>query len=357
MKSNMENIQVFDQRAQIISELLQGLESAKQLQDQITNKSTISSCNEEHQPFKYLSLIEKMMSTFDKTITIVQQINPSSPNNHVHLELPQNFSVSNPISRKSSLDLPPSKRRKMMPRWTKTVQIIQDKVFSGLEGPLDDGYSWRKYGQKGILGAKFPRGYYRCTHRHSKGCVASKQVQRSDVDPTIYQVMYRGEHTCSPEPNIEPAQIKKKPISAHQPKYNRKKAQPPQSPPQHYPISQPSVQEVFIGLGPNGEVEIEPISEDKAQLFRCFSFNSPSLDVELLEFASPTTSESNYFSESPCVITGPGIGLNVQISDSDANDSNSGQNSVTNSPTMDDFELSLGALGQWLDLDPMINLF
>jgi len=26
-----------------------------------------------------------------------------------------------------------------------------------VEGPLDDGYSWRKYGQKDILGAAHPR--------------------------------------------------------------------------------------------------------------------------------------------------------------------------------------------------------
>lgn len=28
---------------------------------------------------------------------------------------------------------------------------------SGLEGPHEDGYNWRKYGQKDILGAKYPR--------------------------------------------------------------------------------------------------------------------------------------------------------------------------------------------------------
>lgn len=31
---------------------------------------------------------------------------------------------------------------------------------AGLEGPLDDGFSWRKYGQKDILGAKHPRYVY-----------------------------------------------------------------------------------------------------------------------------------------------------------------------------------------------------
>lgn len=31
------------------------------------------------------------------------------------------------------------------------------RTQSGYEGPIDDGYSWIKYGQKCILGAKFPR--------------------------------------------------------------------------------------------------------------------------------------------------------------------------------------------------------
>ena len=42
----------------------------------------------------------------------------------------------------------------METRWTKTVQISSN---GSLEGVLNDGYSWRKYGQKDILGAKFPR--------------------------------------------------------------------------------------------------------------------------------------------------------------------------------------------------------
>ncbi|XP_037494251.1 probable WRKY transcription factor 46 [Jatropha curcas] len=42
-------------------------------------------------------------------------------------------------------------------------------------------------------------GYYSCTHRHSQGCLCfgiSSQVQRSDQDPTIFEVTYRGRHTC-----------------------------------------------------------------------------------------------------------------------------------------------------------------
>lgn len=41
------------------------------------------------------------------------------------------------------------------------------------------------------------RSYYRCTFRNTQNCCATKQVQRSDGDPTIFDVTYRGEHTCS----------------------------------------------------------------------------------------------------------------------------------------------------------------
>lgn len=41
-----------------------------------------------------------------------------------------------------------------MARWTEQVRVSPG---ADLEGSLDDGHSWRKYGQKDILGAKFPR--------------------------------------------------------------------------------------------------------------------------------------------------------------------------------------------------------
>ncbi|KAL6533288.1 WRKY transcription factor [Orobanche minor] len=88
-----------------------------------------------------------------------------------------------------------ARKRKAVERWTEKVKMLPE---TGIEGPIDDGYNWRKYGQKDILGAKYPRGYYRCTHRHGQGCLATKQVQRSDEDPTIYEIKYRRKHTCIP---------------------------------------------------------------------------------------------------------------------------------------------------------------
>ncbi|KAB2020267.1 hypothetical protein ERO13_D07G054400v2 [Gossypium hirsutum] len=57
---------------------------------------------------------------------------------------------------------------------------------------LDDGYRWRKYGQKTVKNSKFPRSYYRCTH---KECNVKKQVQRSSKDDEIVVTTYEGIHT------------------------------------------------------------------------------------------------------------------------------------------------------------------
>ena len=40
------------------------------------------------------------------------------------------------------------------------------------------------------------RSYYRCTHKKDMGCVAIRQVQRCDEDPSFFEVTYKGHHTC-----------------------------------------------------------------------------------------------------------------------------------------------------------------
>ncbi|OAY38277.1 WRKY transcription factor 55 [Manihot esculenta] len=78
------------------------------------------------------------------------------------------------------------------------------------EIPPEDGYTWRKYGQKEILGSRFPRGYYRCTHQKLYQCPAKKQVQRLDDDPYTFEVTYRGDHIChmsATAPSVPPPQL------------------------------------------------------------------------------------------------------------------------------------------------------
>ncbi|XP_076951808.1 WRKY DNA-binding transcription factor 70-like [Bidens hawaiensis] len=59
----------------------------------------------------------------------------------------------------------------------------------------EDEYAWRKYGQKNILDAKFPRCYYKCTHK-DKGCNALKHVQELEDGSGMFSITYFGTHTC-----------------------------------------------------------------------------------------------------------------------------------------------------------------
>ncbi|XP_054788309.1 WRKY transcription factor 55 isoform X2 [Prosopis cineraria] len=78
---------------------------------------------------------------------------------------------------------------------TKTVMAPAPR-YGNTEIPPDDGFTWRKYGQKEIFGSTHPRSYYRCTHQKSYKCPAKKQVQRLDDNPNTFAVTYRGSHTC-----------------------------------------------------------------------------------------------------------------------------------------------------------------
>ncbi|XP_027902769.1 WRKY transcription factor 55 isoform X2 [Vigna unguiculata] len=74
--------------------------------------------------------------------------------------------------------------------------LVPAPQFGNTEMPPEDGFTWRKYGQKEILGSKYPRSYYRCTHQKLYECQAKKMVQRLDHNADIFEVTYRGKHTC-----------------------------------------------------------------------------------------------------------------------------------------------------------------
>ncbi|XP_075108207.1 WRKY transcription factor 55-like isoform X2 [Nicotiana tabacum] len=87
----------------------------------------------------------------------------------------------------------------------RTVSVAAPRM-GNLELPPEDGFTWRKYGQKEILGSRFPR----CTHQKLYNCPAKKQVQRLDDDPYVFEVTYRSQHTCymsATAPTVPPPSV------------------------------------------------------------------------------------------------------------------------------------------------------
>lgn len=61
----------------------------------------------------------------------------------------------------------------------------------------EDGYNWRKYGQKVVKGSKNPRSYYKCTQPN---CPVRKQVEKS-INGQITEIVYKSKHN-HPKPDF-----------------------------------------------------------------------------------------------------------------------------------------------------------
>ncbi|KAL9241471.1 hypothetical protein vseg_015581 [Gypsophila vaccaria] len=69
---------------------------------------------------------------------------------------------------------------------------------------LDDGYKWRKYGQKVVKNTLHPRSYYRCTQDK---CRVKKRVERLAEDPRMVITTYEGRHVHSPSQDVDDSQV------------------------------------------------------------------------------------------------------------------------------------------------------
>jgi hypothetical protein len=67
-----------------------------------------------------------------------------------------------------------------------------------MDRPSEDGYNWRKYGQKQVKGSEYPRSYYKCTQTN---CPMKKKVERSH-DGQVTEIVYKGDHNhAKPQPS------------------------------------------------------------------------------------------------------------------------------------------------------------
>ena len=156
----MENCWSWEQKT-LIGELIHGMELAKQLKGHLSEASSFQTRE---------FLVQKILSSYEKALLILNWsgsvIHPQQAGNNnirVTVGIPESPLSMNGSPMSDDFDASPkdgqtrsdaSKKRKTMPRWTDQVKVSSE---NGLEGPHEDGYSWRKYGQKDILGAKYPR--------------------------------------------------------------------------------------------------------------------------------------------------------------------------------------------------------
>ncbi|KHN29497.1 WRKY DNA-binding transcription factor 70-like [Glycine soja] len=172
-------------RRKAIEELLRGRDSAQQLKSVINGTYDDGSAT----PFAQ-QLVKEVLMSFTNSLLFLHN-NPTSESHHVFnvqvWDSPKSEDSQESNCKSSTIKEPRGcyKRRRTEQTWEKES-----------EAPIDDGHHWRKYGQKEILNAKFPRNYYRCTHKFDQGCQATKQVQRVQEEPILFKTTYYGHHTC-----------------------------------------------------------------------------------------------------------------------------------------------------------------
>ncbi|XP_071730680.1 probable WRKY transcription factor 53 [Rutidosis leptorrhynchoides] len=270
----------------IINELTQGMELARQLKSILSSESSLETKH---------ALLQEIISSYDRALLMVNWVDssaqiptlaqpiPSQPESSVSMdESPRSGEFNKHFEIQQDQKVV-SKKRKTMPTWKNQIRISTD---NGLEGNTDDGYSWRKYGQKDILGAKYPRSYYRCTYRYVHNCMSRKQVQRTDEDPTVFEITYRGKHTCNPAAIAPPRSPEKHEIHHHN----------------HQLLPPPKSEKVLSNLRTNLRVSTSDLDTTVPNSFSfpLASFgqqfqNSNETDNNFLQGYSP--SGSNYFTE------------------------------------------------------------
>ncbi|KAM3406831.1 hypothetical protein ACQJBY_000721 [Aegilops geniculata] len=87
--------------------------------------------------------------------------------------------------------LPLFKEQQQQQQQQQVVEVSNKSSSGGNNKQVEDGYNWRKYGQKQVKGSENPRSYYKCTYNN---CSMKKKVERSLADGRITQIVYKGAH-------------------------------------------------------------------------------------------------------------------------------------------------------------------
>nr|QRX38911.1 transcription factor WRKY14 [Lilium regale] len=154
----------------------------------------LSSLLQDHAPGSPTRVLtEEILSSISKALLVLDDCEKSA--------VPRTSNPSPPFSGNRQNEVSSSKRKIIPARRVYKSRSHPYSCTTLTTKTINDGYSWRKYGQKAIYNATFPRSYYRCTHKTDCGCRATRQVQQSEENPTMFVITYMGEHTCRSDPN------------------------------------------------------------------------------------------------------------------------------------------------------------
>ncbi|KAI5574231.1 hypothetical protein POPTR_010G147700v4 [Populus trichocarpa] len=136
-------------------------------------------------------------STLPETSEVLN--NPATPNSSASISSSSNEAGNDAFQQvktgdqeeeqdhdKTKKQLKPKKKNQKRQREPRFAFMTKSEVDH-----LDDGFRWRKYGQKAVKNSPYPRSYYRCT---SAGCGVKKRVERSSDDSSIVVTTYEGQH-------------------------------------------------------------------------------------------------------------------------------------------------------------------
>ncbi|KAI3687449.1 hypothetical protein L1987_81145 [Smallanthus sonchifolius] len=232
-----------------IHELTQGLIMAKQL--------TVHP----HSPEARDLLIQKILSSYHNALFLLQSLDTPPPAPSL---------LESSVSEAFEFDQPFSRKRKGSATREDHVRICGG---NGLEDNTDYGFNWRKYGQKDISGAKFPRNYYRCSYQKVQNCL-------EDDDPAVFDIAYKGKHAC----NLG-AQSASPPLPPASPENHE------MTPTRHHQLSPPNSDKMLSHLRANLSVNTSDLGGYIDTVPSSFSFPSTSSGSGLMEdlhyFKSP----------------------------------------------------------------------
>ncbi|CAN6344215.1 unnamed protein product [Urochloa humidicola] len=159
-------------------------------------------CSSHHQLAQ--SLLSDALRALNLALSVMKQQQPATPPTSVVVKAePRGLSPPRPSPASADSQAIATTERRAKKRSRSSVMEGNKTSSSSWVNfttvPYEDGYEWRKYGEKKINGTSYTRSYFRCTYKDDTGCLATKHVQQKDCtsDPPVFQVTYNNNHTCN----------------------------------------------------------------------------------------------------------------------------------------------------------------